>query len=185
MTQRKRRLWPALVLACLGSSANAATVVLDGSQAMAILGLDVSGQLYDVTFQTGTFDEVYEPELFPFLFPFGDLAGATEAQDQIVVLLNDSGALSVGDGSEAWIVYQQVAGSGGGVENRAVGPIFQSGAWQRSNFAGSPGDPSVNYALFSIVPIPAAAWLFASALGLLAAARRRTAEVTTVVAFSD
>lgn len=176
MTTRSRSLRAAFALACLCSSAaNAATVVLEGSRAIAILGLDASGQLYNVTFQTGTFGDVYQPELFPFLFPFGDLAGATEAQDQMVVLLNDSGALSVGDGSEAWIVYQQVAGSGGGIENRAVGPIHQSGDWQGSAFVGSPGDPSVNYALFSVIPVPAAAWLFGSALGLLAWVWRRTA----------
>ncbi|UCG72393.1 MAG: hypothetical protein JSV45_14280 [Chromatiales bacterium] len=170
-----RSLCATFALACLFSAANAATVKLDGSKAVAVLGLDVSGQLYNVTFQTGTFDDVYQPELFPFLFPFGDLAGATEARDKLVALLNDSPALSVGDSNEAWIVYQQVAGSGGGVENRAVGPIYQSGEWQGSDFAGSPGDPSINYALFSAVPIPAAAYLFASALGLLSVVRRRSA----------
>ncbi|MEO7385681.1 MAG: hypothetical protein ABIX37_01965 [Gammaproteobacteria bacterium] len=38
------------------------------------------------------------------------------------------------------------------------------------------GSPNTNYLTFSVVPVPAAVWLFGSAVGLLAAARRRTAK---------
>lgn len=164
---------PLAVLALCASSlaTQAATVVLDGTNAVAILGLDVDGQLYDVSFQTAVFGDIdRQPEVFPF---FGDLSGASEAQDKVVALLNDSNASSVGGANDAWIAYRQVASSGGAIAIQAAGPAFLEGSWQSSDFISSIAD-SNNYALFAAVPLPATIWLFVTALGFLAWAKRNS-----------
>ena len=157
----------ALCAACVAT--HAATVELDGTNAVAIRGLDVGGQLYDVSFQTAGFGDIDQPDLFPF---FGDLSGASEARDKVVVLLNDNNATSVGGADNAWIAYQQVASSGGGIAIRAVGPSYLGGGWESTNFMSSIAD-SNNYALFAAVPVPATIWLLAAALGLLSLVKRR------------
>lgn len=159
-----------LFVLCASSLATqAATVVLDGTNAVAILGLNVGGQLYDVSFQTAVFGDIARPGLFPF---FGDLSGASEARDKVIILLNDSSASSVGGADNAWIAYRQVASSGGSIAIQAVGPSYLEGSWESSDFISSIAD-SNNYALFAAVPVPATIWLLATALGFLGLVKRR------------
>ena len=164
-----KRLLLAFALSVCAVVTHAATVVLDGTNAVAIFGLDVDGQRYDVSFQTAVFVDIDQPDLFPF---FGDLSGASEARDKVVNLLNDSNASSVGGANDAWIPYRQVSSSGGSIAIEAVGPSYQAGSWGPTDFV-SPIANANNYALFAAVPVPSTIWLLATALGCLSLTKRK------------
>jgi hypothetical protein len=128
----------------------------------------------------------------------GDQAGATAAATQIALALNEdtsiggSGnpiALSVGMGQlEVLVPWQfDVTACNGGVggtqgtcaQNAIQGFPFGAGTWGISGIGDQEiqSTLTVDFARFApaapVVPIPAAAWLFGSALGMLGWVRRR------------
>jgi hypothetical protein len=178
----------ALSLAGAGT-ATAASVNVDGSgNVLSITNLffafDNDPRFLDVNFVRDTAHNLYGPNLNNLPFDLNE--EAVVALVQVMAELNDTNPVPPGASTFSdeffWIGVDE--------ENdflAAIGAEFFSGVpdeWKLCEtdcaFGGRPLNPDVTetYATFSpssIVPIPAAVWLFGSALGLLAWMRRKTA----------
>jgi hypothetical protein len=145
---------------CLGL-AQAATIQLDGQTATGVAGLIVDGQVYDVSFEIGSFQDLNIGDAFPFL---DDQTLAIQSRDSILALLNETDALYIAEfpSNHFWVPYDVDA-------TRAYSEVSVFNLNQWVSGGGNAGlDESIpGYAIFSAVPIPAAFWLFGSALGLL------------------
>ncbi|MEQ1802477.1 MAG: VPLPA-CTERM sorting domain-containing protein [Gammaproteobacteria bacterium] len=142
--------------------------------------------LYTVTFELTTFAElssrpisgnVFENGRLPFLYDSRHVVEATEA---VVSALNDSGALSVGGSATAFRV--PVTDSDGyftfwgGYLNDSQIPGIPVNDWYATGLGLTTDNIPVTFALFSyhaVVPVPAAVWLFGSALGAMGWMRRK------------
>lgn len=83
MTKFLKTLATAILFAVISSAGYAATLTIESGQLTGATGVDVSGTLYDVTFEDGTCGDVFDScELDKFLFP--TLAGATAAADALI-----------------------------------------------------------------------------------------------------
>jgi hypothetical protein len=187
----------ALLFTC--ASAQAFQVVLDGSgtNALHIKNLDIGGTIYDVSFvdslpNVGTVRTCPNYPCDPF---DGDQAGANNARDIIALALNEnvgiggSGSpvvLTVGPSLEdsilvPWLFDANSCFNAGGVSGTCASRgVKDSGAGTWEPLFGTAeiiSSEVVTLARFSpggtVVPVPAAAWLFGSALGLLGWVRRR------------
>jgi len=149
----------------------------DNLVATGILGLEVSDQSYDVDFELGTFSALNIGQNFPWI---GDESTATVARNLINDLLTDYGLISaVGEAGTIgqngyWIPYEISAS----LQYSVVGTYGAGDAFQPGT--GSAGfDEEVMFAIFSPlvpvpVPVPAAIWLFGTALiGLFGFNKRR------------
>jgi hypothetical protein len=194
----KRRILGATVLAVFGlltAAVDAATVVMDGTNALSIQGLVTRGAgtgvptEYNVTFSWTTGTELYSRRAphdpfgspTPFLY---DNRYAGEALAEVVDLLNEAGAITVGPNSDAsfllpvgaytygdelrwWYHYTGSAFPWAGDDPPWTATI----AWGNS-------DPGVRFSFAEFefvgapVPIPPAVWLFGSALGVMGLMRR-------------
>jgi len=174
-------LLPALlVLGLIAPSAQAATVILDGSGdiALGIQGLAYDGMVYDVTFVPDTPGNIYgvPPNLD---LDFDSSSVVEEVIAVVNAALETSTATKVGTESfsngEYRIAYNYSLSRGEfdtwGGENAALGN------WNTApTDTVSPDTINDVYAVFAPVPIPAAVWLFGSALlGLVGMARRSKA----------
>ena len=89
----------ALALLLAAGAAQAQTVVLEGTQAIGIDGLDVDGTIYDVDFSTKTNpNSVYGD--FPGELDFIDLPSANVARDAVDSALDGSAATTVAASGE-------------------------------------------------------------------------------------
>ena len=180
----------ALALALLGGAvtAQAATVIRadgDENRAIGIDGLIVGGNIYDVTF---VFQEGAGPGgLYP-PFDFSEPNNASEAVEAVVTALNGAGGApitGVGQGSDEFHVgydfefdgiFNRVSTAFGEVE---VTENPTNAVWSSSGFSSPSPRANIteSYADFEFVapvPVPAAVWLFGSALlALVGSARRK------------
>jgi hypothetical protein len=165
----------------MGSSvASAATVLVTGDDAeiaTGILNLDVNGFVYNVDFDEGTADEFYGTG--PRTFDFDNASDAQAANDAIVTALNDvvqSDILLVGGVINNSDQYGIGFASTNGNVDIAVGryndPV--ASAWANAGGQSVIGTDTLVYANFqpAVIPVPAAVWLFGSALGVLGWLRR-------------
>jgi hypothetical protein len=182
-----------VALAFLAATAPAHAVpilIADNNVGIRILNLEVGDTLYNVDFEFDEWPDVYggtEP-----VFDFDSLEDAQAANEAVNFVLNgvnvdnidvkQVGPPQEGRATEGLPFY------GIAVSFANVGAVTWIGAAFQDNldlwiddFLGVPlGGTQENsqawmWAKFTVVPVPAAAWLFGSALGLLAWVRRRTA----------
>lgn len=174
------------LLACVSS--HAFVVDLDdgdSSRAIGIRNLDIQGTAYDVIFEysTGPHNAREASDIFM------DEASATAATTAINAALNSVGGIQgVGVTNDnrfivPWEFDTSACGSQGdpgtcGWEGRTFG-----GAWNGlcKELDSTNANVPVEFARFSaaVVPIPAAAWLFGSALGILVWVRKRSPTTQT------
>ncbi|MDH3978060.1 MAG: hypothetical protein OEU86_06050 [Gammaproteobacteria bacterium] len=153
-----------ITFALMSFGAQSASITLDGNTATSISGLDVGGTLYDVSFQFGSWDDVGGSSVFPYN---GDASGAIAASNAINLILANAGAQSVGESAGAayanyYVPYSYAFGGGNGAYN-----VYSGGNWLNPIFNGYSGNVSFATMTLQAVPIPAAVWLFGSALGVL------------------
>ncbi len=153
-----------ILLFVLGS-AQAATVVYSSPGVVTgIGGLEISGMLYNVDFEAlGGFNT------FGGEVDFWSSANeAITASSAINEIFNFEPEPLPGVNNFEFSVYQVFWGEGCCTEENVV----VGGVWQGTG--GIPAFPNINVATsWSVVPIPAAVWLFGSGLGLLGWVRRR------------
>ena len=153
----------------------------DSTQAIGIRNLDIQGTAYDVIFEfsTGPHDTRQAGDIFI------DEAGATAATNAISAALNSVGTIQgIGQTKDNRFLVPWEFDTNGCV---GQGPGTATCMWEGRLFGGSwngsfheldsvSTDVPVELARFSaaVVPIPAAAWLFGSALGILVFIRKRT-----------
>lgn len=188
----KRALQIVLAIAVLAfaGTATAVTVILDGDNVIRIENLEVQLDqgtvLYNVDFITSSGDNLYGSDPASFDFPLAEDAATAIIQVNNALNLNDpipNGAGPLGTdqyfipGLERTRLGITAWGAFGG-ENLGLGGL---NAWDAcevdclgSGIAILFPDEVVTYAKFTVVPVPAAVWLFGSALGLLGWVRRRT-----------
>ncbi len=155
-------------LAALGSPVHAATIHYDGASVTAIEALDVGGTLYNVDFEATSYTT------FPgdTSFWLGDLVGASDAAVAINALLNTNVPAPNGAINNIGVSFYLIAHSGGfAVEGANIGTPLVADfiVFSTTTFP----DPLALTAWSLTVPVPAAVWLFGSALGVLGWLRRR------------
>lgn len=167
----------ALILVLASVSAQAFTVDLDGNNATGINNLDIGGTAYDVTFEFVQASTANGPTCAPSVpcdIFFGNETAADAAANAINAALNSTVAVSVGSTSKNSFFVPWAAGGGNIDASQGTTPGLP-GAWQ---FIGASLDSTdlIEYARFTpaVIPVPAAVWLFGSALGLLGWIRRRS-----------
>ena len=153
------------------SSAQAAMVTLDGDTATGILNLNVDGVLYNVDFVNASADDIYgDPPGFDF-----NSEDAVTANKAVRDALNDSAAVWVGPSSSPQDRDNMYA-IGGDVDFGTVVVArseYTDPDWHEILPIQYPRGSEKLYADFTPVPVPAAFWLFGSALGMIAWGKRR------------
>ena len=150
----------------------------DDSRAVGIHNLDIQGTAYDVIFEhsTGPHNARQPGDIFI------DEASATAATDAINAALNSvGGILGLGVTNDnrfvvPWEFDTNPCGSQGDPGTCAREGRRFGGSWNNSfHELDSAGFVPIEIARFSaaVVPVPAAVWLFGSALGILVWARKR------------
>jgi hypothetical protein len=171
MNMRLVRCFGALAALLMASGAWGATVILDGTKATGILGLDVLGQKYDIQFQYDSFAALNVGGNFPFI---GDLTSASVTVNAIADALDSAGALTVGDSTESLGLYSVPISDTQAVEIVQGTKNPPPDNWENTNSVNQTDrDNAEMYVTMTPVPIPPAVWLFGSALGLLGWIRKR------------
>jgi hypothetical protein len=160
-----------VLLVATMTTATALTIHSSGDTVYAIGNLDIAGTLYNVDFEAEVFSTLGGET--QFWTAFDDALAAANA---INLVLNATSLTSLPTGQfcECYDVY--FGGSSGELAIRSVSPDFHdNGLWGNN---GVESDMEVSMPLVTAwsvaaVPIPAAAYLFASGLGLLDCFRRR------------
>jgi hypothetical protein len=175
---------PTLALLLAGGSAQAFVVDLDGTNATGIRDLDIGGTAYDVVFDfaSAATAPVACGAAMPCDVFFGDETAADAAVAAINLALNNAINVNVpaqSVGSTQKIDFFVPFASGGGNTDAAQGTFAADTTW--IGIGAALDDPdTIEYARFSpaVIPIPPAALLFGSALGILGWVRRRTSQVS-------
>lgn len=163
-----------IVLLTASAPVHAFSVDLDGTNAVGISDLEIGGTAYDVTFEFAS--AMTAPVACGTAVPcdvfFGDTTAAGAAVTAINVALNGSIAESVGSTNNA-NYFVPFSKAGQDIEARQ-GNFVANTMWQSLGASLDETD-TVEMARFSpaVVPIPAAVWLFGSALGILGWIRHR------------
>ena len=157
-------------LAALGPPVHAATLHYDGALVTAIEALDVGGTLYNVDFEATSYT-TFPGDVF---FWIGDLVGASDAAVAINTLLNTNIPAPNGKINNIGVSFYLIAWSGGFAVEGA-----NAGAPPPADFivfstATEPDPLALTAWSLTPVPVPAAVWLFGSALGLFGWMRRKT-----------
>jgi hypothetical protein len=169
----------------MATSSLAASLVVQGGQLIGATGVDVEGSLYNVQFLDGFYSDTFQDE--------SDLDTTSEAQarlfgqalmDQVFVdtaegLFDSDPELTFGCGNLneciVWIPFDidfntfevtavlAINRRAGAIQPEGVRDVLGGNNYS-NNFAD---DTNWVYADWQVVPVPAAVWLFASALGLL------------------
>ena len=174
---RIRTVMMYLVLMLVSTASLAFTVDLDGTNATGIRGLDIGGTSYDVTFEFVQADTAGSPACAPSVpcdIFFGNEGQADAAVNAINAALNSTVAVTVGSTTKNSFFVPWAVGGGNVDASQGTTPAI-AGAWQ---FVGASLDSTdiVEMARFTpaVIPVPAAVWLFGSALGILGWIRHRT-----------
>ena len=172
----------AVILLLVVGSAQAETIVYsDPGVVTGIGGLDIGGTLYNVDFETGVYSTHGGVEDF-----WINLSEATTAVVAINALFNVDHLANCeinnpfGDPFECPDTILQESyrvrfGDGGlaVVGDHFRDPFELLGPWQVSCADGCIAGGAITATAWSVVPLPAAVWLFGSGLGLLGWLRRR------------
>jgi hypothetical protein len=179
------------------ATSQAATVVMDGVNAIGINGLEIDGANYDLIFGPPYGPDAAEYSNWGAIFGLGILGpegeedsylNSFDTHQEIATLLTGAGAHEIaayGDSNITWTSFAIFHGSTnlgdicfeGGTSNATYGYGSGTGSWGgTSEYECVPYDTSL-WALpvfkASVVPIPAAVWLFGSALAGLGWMRRK------------
>lgn len=181
----------AVVICLSATGSSAASLVVDNGQLIGASGVNVDGTLYNVQFLDGFYSDTIQDE--------SDLVTTSEAQarsfgqalmDQVLLdtaegLFDTDPELTFGcenlNECVVWIPFDidfnTMLVTAVLAINRRAGAIQPEGVSDNlgqnsygNNFAD---DSNWVYADWQVVPVPAAAWLFVSALGVLAWIRRK------------
>ena len=199
-----KKILSIVLLLLTGATAQAATVVFDGGSTTNAIGIDdlvFDGETWDVEFQKGPFPNLrdcvsvgQEPPCDPFLSSDGSTETlASNALNAIVTALNGSTATSVGANSQVqfYVPYSDNPSNPASCKDGpdsgycvigASNPISTPGYWDNGGpTLVFPDETALQLARFTqvnAVPVPPAAFLFASGLGLLGCRlKRRRREV--------
>jgi len=178
---KRCQLWTLLVMTMtlVLSSAHAATVQLSGSVATGITGLAVGGTTYDVDFiGTHTHTE------WASMLDVTSLSAANDVILAIATAFDNAGVTSIRYDTLGGGTYDYANATlwYGTTSTQLIGvSITPTGGW--NSFVGGSNAPlnnsypfAVDLTVTSVVPVPAAVWLFGSGmLGLIGVARRRKA----------
>jgi hypothetical protein len=171
---------PAIVLLFAGIPAHAFSVDLDGpdnNNATGIRDLTIGGNAYDVVFELAPADTapVACGSALPCDIFFGNASGAQAAVTAINAALNGAAAITVGTATPRRFDYFVPYAKGAGDVDSWQGTFVADTTWL-SIAASLDVTDFIEIARFSpaVIPIPAAVWLFGSALGILGWIRRRT-----------
>jgi hypothetical protein len=178
-------------LAFVSVTSQAATVILDPNDntiAFGVEGLEVDGTTYDVAFPQVSGEDFYGP-FPPGSFTFVSEAKAIQATSAVIAALNGSTADWINDPSSSstgrsskWKIGYSLNDRGGEDKIDAIEVLFEIprtetvGFWALEDNKQIELHVAINWAEFTqvnAVPIPAAAWLFISAIGGLVVAKRR------------
>lgn len=183
MTNLRSRSIAAMALFFAGITAHAFTVELDGTSATGIRDLDIAGTAYNVVFefvQADTADTVACAPGVPCDIFFGDELAAEAATDAVNAAMNSWTPFPTTVGSSTNISYFVPWDKSGGQVNvsSSQATIVAEMVWLRVGDADLDGTDIIEYARFSVVPVPAAVWLFGSALAILGWIRRRISKAS-------
>jgi hypothetical protein len=162
---------------------NASSVTYDGGTGYAtgIQDLIVDGSTYNVDFLSDSYDSIFSASS-PYFF--NDAVGSDNAANAILLTLNSEPSIpeiAIGSTEVLWVPYLMLAVDQ--FRGRQVGHDADADPWRRYldvtaatdfDYSGAPN--SWLYATFtpSAVPIPAAVWLFGTALiGLVGFGKRK------------
>jgi len=188
------------VILLFGTTANAATLDLgSGGELLGAFNVDVGGTLYDVTFEDGTcpavFDNCDSLADFAFTNQTDALLAANALMDQVIHKTPDgpidlipsltNGCTNMG--SEFFPARCTVYTPFGFVPAHGLLSVTETVNFTPDSFGyldnvngrsidpnqNHSGQPSSVFAVWTVVPIPAAVWLFGSALAGLGWLRRR------------
>ena len=174
-----------LMLACLcgAGSLNAATIIRDGNGIMTgATGVDVAGASYDVEFVEGSCNSLNN-NCTDFAFTIGNVSDAAQALVDEVLYSTD-GSIPVGRlGLPASVFFTAAQSAESAVTGVVVYAISQLGIPSLSGLVefgelptdyDTSADPAIVYVEWTLspVPLPAAAWLFMSAIAGLAGAKQ-------------
>ena len=168
------------------TSAQAATIVVENGELVGFDGITVGTATYDVRFVEGSFNSIFGDETgLTFTESVDALAAANALKDAFnaVPEFDDNPEKTYGvtstDRGYIWTPYRADSNVGARVFQNYFDDqydiILGQGMLRTFDSAGSPTIVFADWQQASSVPVPAAVWLFGSALGLLGWTRRKTA----------
>jgi hypothetical protein len=151
-----------------------------GTCVTGILNLDVLGTIYDVAIVVDTGANVFGSPTTPSPVPtfWGNQAGASAAVTAIVNALNTEGGIAGATGVAGSRYWIDIPWGYNGLEfDVEFADHYLSTSWLNSGIGSCgfrEGCTAEGWALFTpVVPVPAAVWLFGSALGVMGWLRRK------------